>query len=128
LPLRLVNVTNAREKYINTPHPLSLFQTKGGNNMNTEKTSFFKRHFALIAILILAVALVGAISYILLGKIQANRQIQLQQIAQQGMNYGLQQTIVSLFQQTDNCQVANIYLENVTRQVIDIACLQQPRG
>ena len=88
------------------------------------KKGFFKSHLLLIIILILAITLVAAVSYIIWGKVQQSYQLQLQEAAQWGANQGLQQTVVSLFQQTDKCQVATLYYDNVSRQVIDIACLQ----
>ena len=98
--------------------------------MQETKHSFFRKHLSLIIIFILAIALVATVGYMLYTKMQATRALQLQQAVQQaanlGANQGIEQTVATLFQQTDNCQKVTLYFGNLTRQVIDFAC-PQPR-
>lgn len=86
-----------------------------------------KGNLTLLLLVVIAAGLIVAVGYIGWDKYQESRQLQLQQAFQVGANQGLQQTVVSLFQQTNGCQVATLTFGEEQRQVIDIACLQ-PRG
>ena len=45
--------------------------------------------------------------------------------AKQGYNVGIQDTVVSLLKQTDNCQITNVNFGNYSRQVVDVACVKK---
>ncbi|MBL7051276.1 hypothetical protein ISS04_03915 [Candidatus Woesearchaeota archaeon] len=79
-------------------------------------------------ILILAIFLVLSIGYIAIDKYQSSREQQLMATYQGGYNKGVQDAVVSLYQQTDNCQPATINIGNLTKQVFDVACLQQAQA
>ncbi len=44
---------------------------------------------------------------------------------QNGYNAGVENSITEIFQQTSNCQPTYIWIANNTKQLIDVACLQQ---
>ncbi len=78
-----------------------------------------------LLVVILVVLLLIAVGYIIYDKVQQKRQAQLYNALQQGYNQGLYNAVVSLYQQTEECKVTAITLGNLTRQVVDVACIQQ---
>jgi flagellar basal body-associated protein FliL len=77
-----------------------------------------------ILIWILAIALVVALVYIGLIFWQSRQIQQMQQTLQTGYKQGITDTVGALYQQTENCQVTTINLGNLTKKVVDVACLQ----
>jgi len=47
---------------------------------------------------------------------------------QNGYNAGVENSITEIFQQTSNCNPTYIWVANNTRQLVDVACLQQIIG
>ena len=76
-----------------------------------------------ILLWILAVALIVAVVYIAVEKLQAKQFQELMKAYQQGYQKGLTDAIATLYAQTENCQVTTITLGNKTRQLIDTACI-----
>ncbi len=79
-------------------------------------------------IIILAILLVLSVGYIAIDKYTTSREQQLLATYQGGYNKGVQDAIVSLYQQTDNCQPATINIGNLTKQFFDVACLQNQQA
>ena len=77
-----------------------------------EKT---KLYIATIAVLIMIII-------VLLGNSWYNKQITAAQ--QQGYNIGLQNSVVTIIQQSRNCQQVNLFVGNQSFQFIDVSCLQ----
>jgi uncharacterized membrane protein YukC len=73
----------------------------------------------------LAVLLIAAIGYIAFDKWQNARQKEIVSTYQQGYGQGLTDAVTALFQQTENCKATTLTLGNLTRQIFDVACLQQ---
>ena len=74
--------------------------------------------------MVLGILLVLSVGYIAFDKYKTSQETQLLTAYQDGYNRGVQEAVVSLYQQTNNCQGAVINLGNVTREVFDTACLQ----
>jgi preprotein translocase subunit YajC len=82
--------------------------------------------------MVLVLLLVVAVLYISVGWTQdrqdakqAERDQELQGAFQQGYDQGITAAVVTLFQQTDNCQPTTINVQDNVRQIVDTACLQQ---
>jgi len=75
-----------------------------------------------LSIAVLAVLLAIAIGYIGWDKFQEEKALEVMQAYRQGYNQGIRDTVVSLLQQTENCNPTTINLGNFTRRVVDTAC------
>jgi len=80
---------------------------------------------AKIAIGILAVLLVAAVGYIAWGEYQQQQYNIALSAYKQGYTQGVTDTTTTLYQYTDGCGAAKLYLDNVTRQVVDLDCVKQ---
>ena len=74
--------------------------------------------------MVLGILLVLSVGYIAFDKYKTSQETQLLTAYQDGYNRGVQEAVVSLYHQTNNCQGAVINLGNVNREVFDTACLQ----
>tara|TARA_Y100000310_G_C19974611_1_gene487017 strand:+ start:167 stop:451 length:285 start_codon:yes stop_codon:yes gene_type:complete len=81
-----------------------------------------------LTITILAILLVLSVGYIAIDKYTTSREQQLMATYQGGYNKGVQDAVVSLYQQTNNCQPATINIGNLTKQIFDVACLQNQQA
>ncbi|MFW6047076.1 MAG: hypothetical protein ACOCP4_04770 [Candidatus Woesearchaeota archaeon] len=78
-----------------------------------------------IVILVLAILLVGAVGYLGYDKWQESRIVKDRNIYGDGFRAGQNQTIVSLFEQTDECKVVPVTNQNETVRLIRVSCLEQ---
>ena len=85
-----------------------------------EKNNIFK-----ITTIILIIVLIIALGYIIFGKYQDSQDQKMQTVYVAGYNQGVTDSVIRIMQQTDNCQVTNVFANNVTRQIADAACIQQ---
>ena len=76
-----------------------------------------------LVVIMLAILLVIALVYIAFDKYSSYRQMQYIKAYQEGYNQGVYNMVLSLYQQTENCQPTTVNLGNVTRQVIDVGCI-----
>jgi len=76
-------------------------------------------------IAVLLILLVVALAYIVFDKWQLARQREVINVYRQGYSQGLNDTVTTLYQQTEKCQITTINLGNLTKQVVDVACLKQ---
>lgn len=76
-------------------------------------------------IILLCIMLIASLSYIGVTKYKQGQQVKLQQAYSQGYNQGISDVVSGLYQQTDTCQPINIFVGNLSKQVIDVACLQK---
>ena len=83
----------------------------------------FKPNRLGIITLVLAVLLIVAVGYISFDKYQNIQDAQLRIAYQQGYDVGITASVVSIFQQTEQCQVTTVTIGNMTKQIIDVACL-----
>jgi len=79
--------------------------------------------------LVLAVLLIVAVGYISFDKYQTTKDTQLRTVYQQGYDLGITASVVSIFQQTEQCQVVNLNAVDeegnpVQKQLMDVACLR----
>ena len=73
---------------------------------------------------ILVLLLVISMGYIVVDKYMDSQEKKLFNVYQEGYTKGVQEAVIGLYQQTSNCQPATINVGNVSRQIFDIACLQ----
>lgn len=85
---------------------------------------FKKLNKSKLAIIVLLGLLVFSISYIIFDKLQDYKQSQYTKAYQEGYNQGVLNTVLSLYQQTENCQATTVNLGNFTRSVIDANCVK----
>ena len=78
----------------------------------------------MVVIMVLAAALVITIGYIGVGKYQETQTQKQLAVYQQGMQAGIEQTIVQLVQQVSTCQQVPVIVGNQTINVIAVECLQ----
>ena len=80
-----------------------------------------------ITIIILAVALFSATQYIILEKWEEmkNKEIMIQY--QVGYDKASQNIITALFKSTNDCKIATIHAENLTKQLVDVKCVNQQK-
>lgn len=77
-----------------------------------------------IAIIILTILLVVAIGYIVVGKYeQKQNQMQLS-VYQQGIQYGYEQAIIQIIQQSSTCRQVPLIIGNQTINLIAVECLK----
>ena len=77
-----------------------------------------------IIIIVLSIALILTAQYVILEKWFISVQQDKVASYQNGFNAGVRETLTTIFLQTKNCQTSTITLDNVTRQIFDIICLQ----
>lgn len=81
-----------------------------------EKT---KLYIATIAVLIIIIL-------VLLGNLWYNKRITAAQ--QQGYDTGLQNSVLTIIQQSRNCQPVSLFAGNQSFQLIDVSCLQSAKA
>jgi len=77
-----------------------------------------------IIIIVLVVGLFLAIQYILIEKVAEKKQEEMLQVFQEGYEEGLTDAVTAIFAQTQNCQTTTITLNNFTKEILDLSCLQ----
>ena len=78
-----------------------------------------------IAIIALSVALVLLFQYLLLDEFLEEKQLEMFQVFQEGYEAGLTDAVTMIFEQTQNCQPTSIRVENTTKQIFDLSCLER---
>lgn len=78
-----------------------------------------------VLLIVMAILLVLAVSYIVVGKYQQSRTQKQLAIYQQGAQAGYQQAIVQLMQQAITCQQVPVFFQNQTINMIAVECLQK---
>jgi len=76
-----------------------------------------------IAVIVLVVLLVGAVGYIVYDGYSESKAEKENAIFQQGINFGYQQSVVSLYQQAQKCEPIPITVDNQTILMIALGCL-----
>lgn len=77
-----------------------------------------------ITIIGLAVGLGLVTIFFGIDKLAQATQEQIDAAFQEGYEKGAVDFVSTLFQQTENCRVTPVFFNNLTRSVVDIACLQ----
>jgi len=80
-----------------------------------------------ITIIGLAVGLGLVLLFFGMDKFTQATQQQLFEAFQAGYEQGAVDFVSSLFQQTENCKITPIHLNNLTMSVVDVACVQRPQ-
>jgi len=80
-----------------------------------------KINYVFIAI---SIASFLVIQYLILDSWNQSTQKKMDEFFQSGYEEGLFEAIRTIFQQTDDCQIAIINIENDTKQLLDLDCLQ----
>ena len=76
-----------------------------------------------ITIIILAILLVGAFSYIGMNKLNESKQQEQLEIYQQGAMYGYEEAIIQVVQMAVTCEQVPLTIENRTINMIAVGCL-----
>ena len=77
-----------------------------------------------ITIIALSVVVFLFSQYIILDKFLEQNQDNLFRSFQNGYQQGLTDGVSSIFDQTENCEVASITIKNSTKEIFDFACLE----
>jgi hypothetical protein len=88
-------------------------------DLNKQKTS----------IIVFTVVLLLLTEFFVFEKISESREIELRFIAESGYSFGVQDSIDEIYKQMENCAIVSISVENKTKNLIDITCidgLQKP--
>jgi len=93
-----------------------------------EKTEVKKMQKQTIAMAIMVILLVVAISYIAVGKYQENKVQEQVAIYQQGAQVGYEQAITQLVQQAATCQQVPVTVQDQTLNLVAVECFQQAAG
>ena len=81
-----------------------------------------------IAMAVMVILLVIAVSYIAVGKYQEGKVAEQMEIYRQGAQVGYEQAITQLVQQAATCQAVPINFQNQTINMVAVECLQQGAG
>jgi len=80
-----------------------------------------------ITIIGLAVGLGLVLLFFGIDKLAQATQEQIDESFQQGYEQGAVDFVSTLFRQTDDCRITPIFLNNLTRSVVDVACIPPPQ-
>lgn len=106
--------------FINNLIKLQEILSEGNIMLKSKESNMFK-----IATIILSIVLLLVIGYVSYDKYSNYQQTKLQQVYNIGYNDGIADSVVQLYQNTNNCAVATINLQNITRSVADVDCINQ---
>lgn len=74
--------------------------------------------------IVLAILLILAVGYIVIGKYQESQTQKQLTVYQQGVQLGYQQAIVQLIQQAATCQQVPVTFQNQTINMVAVECLK----
>jgi len=77
-----------------------------------------------ITIIALSIVVFFALEYILIEKLDEKKQEEMIQVFQEGYEEGLTDAVSVIFARTQNCQPTTITLNNFTKEIFDLSCLQ----
>ena len=72
----------------------------------------------------LAIALFAVVQYLLFDTLNKIKEQESIDIFQQGYTQGIVDSVSSLFEQTQNCEIAEISIGNNTRKIVDLSCVK----
>lgn len=84
------------------------------------KEDFFKT--TTIALAVVIILLAGYIGYTKYASYQNQK---MQEVYAAGYNNGVADSVVKLYQDTDNCGTTSIFIQNSTRYLADVECLNK---
>ena len=77
-----------------------------------------------IVIIALVAALILTVQYFVLDRWISSTQQEISQNYQRGYTQGLNDAVVAIYDQTQNCHPATLVLGNLTKNVFDLECLK----
>lgn len=77
-----------------------------------------------IIILALAIGLIFVLNFFLLDNYFKENQRQIEEAFLSGRDQGIKETITMLFEASDNCNIVPIFIENATKNLVDVECLE----
>ena len=80
-----------------------------------------------VVIIILAIGLFSVAQYVVFDKLNESKEQEMIKIFQLGYDQGIFDSVNLLFEQTKNCNVAEISIGNVTRNILDLSCLDSEK-
>lgn len=84
-----------------------------------------KENTFMIATIVLSIILILVIGYVAYDKAVAWKAKKYQDILSQGYNQGVSDSVTQIFQRTNDCNVVPLVLQNETRNLADVACIQK---
>ncbi|PLW80737.1 hypothetical protein C0585_01165 [Candidatus Woesearchaeota archaeon] len=88
--------------------------------LHKKKTDPYK-----IATITLGIILLLTLGYVGITKYNNIQFQKYQDIYVQGYNKGVEDSVVKLFSETDDCKVTSIFIGNTTRQIADLECINK---
>ncbi|MBR9690388.1 hypothetical protein GOV08_01760 [Candidatus Woesearchaeota archaeon] len=85
----------------------------------------FNNDFYKITTLILLVVLIVIGGFWLVGKYNIYKISKQNEVFVAGYNQGVSDAIVKLYQDTEDCNVASVFIGNLTRRVADVECIEK---
>lgn len=82
-------------------------------------------NYYMVSTIILAFLFIVLLGFILSEKYAESQAGKLQNTYVAGYNKGVEDSVVSIYQQTNNCQVVPVNIGNVTRGLADVDCIKK---
>ena len=79
--------------------------------------------FQTIVIIVLSSIIVGFLNFFLIQSWIDSEESRYAQLINDAYEKGLEDGIIAIFTSTENCQPTSLYVENNTKQIIDMDCL-----
>ena len=78
-----------------------------------------------IATVILSIVLIIILGYAAVGQYKEFQNTKVLQAHNEGYNEGVSESLVQIFQSTENCGIATISMQNSSRGLADVNCINQ---
>ncbi len=79
--------------------------------------------FQTIVIIVLGSIIIGFLNFFLIQTWIDSEESRQTQMIKEAYDRGLEAGIVAIFTNTENCLTTSLFIENQTRQIIDVECL-----
>ena len=79
--------------------------------------------FQTIVIIVLSSIIVGFLNFSLIQTWIESEESRNSQLVNDAYEKGLEDAIIAIFTNTQNCQTTSLYVENITKQIIDMDCI-----
>lgn len=81
-----------------------------------------------LLIIILSVCVFALVQYVVIEQVLQSEQQKILSTFHDGYEHGLNDAVNVIYQQTANCQSAKISVNNLTRTILDLSCLNVTKG
>ena len=77
-----------------------------------------------VVIIVLSVSLFAFTQYFFLDKLSESKEQEMLGVYQRGYDTGIMDAFNTIFDKTENCQITSISIDNATKNIVDITCLE----